>query len=53
MESTEKGPGVTLGKIGILRNKLTRRLEVLGPGKTVRGSQPGVGAAFVATYKDG
>ena len=36
-ESAEKGPGVTLGKLGMLRDKLTGRLEVLGPGKAVRG----------------
>ena len=37
MESSEKGPGVILGELGMLREGLTRRLEVLGPGQAVMG----------------
>ena len=36
MESAEKGPGVTLGELVMLRDKLTGRLEALGPGEVVR-----------------
>ena len=36
IESAEKGPGVTLGKLGMLRDKLVGRLEALGLGETVR-----------------
>ena len=36
IESAEKGPGVTLGKLGMLRDKLIERLEALGLGEAVR-----------------
>ena len=29
----KEGPGVTLDKLGLLRDKLTVRLEALGPGE--------------------
>ena len=41
MENMEKRPGVMLGKLGVLRDKLTGRLEALGPGETVRGPTTG------------
>ena len=41
MESAEKGPGVTLGKLRMLRDKLTVRFEALRPGETVRGPTTG------------
>ena len=53
MESTEKGPGVTLGELGMLRNKLSGRLEALGPGEADRGPQLGVWAVFTVKYKGG
>ena len=53
MESAKKGPGVTLGKLGVVRDELTGRLEVLGPGKVVRGPWLGVQATCVVTHKDG
>ena len=53
MESAEKGPGVTMCKLVMLRDELTGRLEALGPGEVVRGPRPGVQAAFAAKYKDG
>ena len=52
-ESAEKGPGVTMGKLKMLRDKLIGRLEALGPGEAVSDPRPGVRAAFTATYKDG
>ena len=53
IESAEKAPGVTLGKLGMLRDKRTRKLKALGPVEAVRGLQQYVRATFVATYTDG
>ena len=52
MEGTEKGPGITLSELEMLRDKMTGRLEALGPGEAVRGPQPGVWTAFAAKYTD-
>jgi hypothetical protein len=46
-------PGVTLDELGMPRDKLTGRLEALGPDEAVGDPRPGVRAAFAATYKDG
>ena len=53
IKSPEKGSGVTLDKLGMLRDNLTGRLEAPGQGEAVRGLWPSVWAAFAATYKDG
>ena len=53
VESAEKAPGVTLGKLGMLRDELTGRLEALVPKNAVRHPRPGVRAAFAARFKDG
>ena len=42
MGNTEKGPGITICELGMLREKLTGRLETLGPGKAVRGLKLGL-----------
>jgi hypothetical protein len=52
-KSAEKGLGVTLDKLGMPREELAGRLEVLGPAEAFRGPRPGVWAAFAATCKDG
>ena len=41
VESAEKAPGITLNKLGGLRDKLMGRLDALGPGGVVRGMRVG------------
>ena len=51
MESIEKGPGVTLDQLRMLRDRLMGRLEVLGPGDVVIGLRPGKQVAFTTMHK--
>ena len=46
-----EGPSTTLDKLGMPRDKLTGRLEALGPGEVLMDPRLGTRASFVEAYK--